>query len=81
MNYNFKQDLKAIREILELTQVELAEQLGVEQKTISRNEVGQTEPTSKLLEQVYTLITQWIRHRQLNAFWRLRDYCLMKKQR
>lgn len=54
MDYNFKQDLKAIRQILELTQMELAEQLGVEQKTISRNEVGKNEPTSKLLEQVYS---------------------------
>lgn len=54
MDYNFRQDLKAIREILELTQMELAEQLGVEQKTISRNEVGKNEPTSKLLEQVYS---------------------------
>lgn len=34
MDYNFRQDLKAIREIHELTQMELAEQLGVEQKTI-----------------------------------------------
>lgn len=54
MNYNFKQDLNAIREILGLTQMELAEQLGVEQKTISRNELGKSEPTSKLLEQVYS---------------------------
>lgn len=34
MDYTLRQDLKAIREILELTQMELAEQLGVEQKTI-----------------------------------------------
>lgn len=54
MDYNFKQDLKAIREILGLTQIELAEQLGVDQKTISRNEVGKTEPSSKLLEDVYS---------------------------
>ena len=53
MDYNFRQDLKAIREILGLTQIELAEQLGVEQKTISRNEVGHNKPTSNLLEQVY----------------------------
>ena len=53
MEYNFKQDLKAIREILELTQADLAEQIGVEQKTISRNELGKNEPTAKLLEQVY----------------------------
>ena len=54
MNYNFAQDLKAMREILDLTQVELAEQLGIDQKTISRNEVGRTEPSSKLLEDVYS---------------------------
>ncbi len=53
MDYSFKEDLKAIREILELTQMELAEQLGVEQKTISRNEAGKNVPTLKLLEQVY----------------------------
>ena len=53
MDYNFREDLKTIREILEITQTELANQLGVEQKTISRNETGQNNPTSKLLEQVY----------------------------
>ncbi len=54
MEYNFSQDLKAIREILELTQMQLAEQLGVEQKTISRNEIGKSEPSSRFLEQVYS---------------------------
>ncbi len=53
MNYNFSQDLKAILEILELAQTELAVQLGVEQVTISRNELGKTSPSSRLLEQVY----------------------------
>ncbi len=46
MEYNFNQDLKAIREILELTQEELARQLGVERKTISRNEDGKNEPSA-----------------------------------
>lgn len=54
MEYNFKQDLKAIREILELTQNELADELGVERKAISRNEMGKSTPSSKLLEKVYT---------------------------
>lgn len=54
MDYNFKEDLKAIREIAELTQVELAELLGIERKTISRNEIGKNEPALKLLEQVYS---------------------------
>ena len=53
MDYNFEQDLKSIREILELTQSELAIQIGVEQVTISRNELGKTTPSAKLLEQVY----------------------------
>lgn len=54
MNYNFPEDLKSIREILGLSQSELAEKIGVEQVTISRNEVGKTEPSSKLLESVYS---------------------------
>lgn len=54
MDYNFKEDLSAIREILGLTQEELAEQLDVDKKTILRNESGKTEPTAKFLEQVYT---------------------------
>jgi transcriptional regulator with XRE-family HTH domain len=53
MQYNFKEDLKSIREILGLSQSELAERLGVEQATISNNELGKGEPSSKLLENVY----------------------------
>ena len=53
MDYNFSDDLKAIREILGITQAELAEQLGVQQVTISRNELGKTASSKKLLEQVY----------------------------
>ena len=53
MDYNFADDLKAIREILGYTQCEMAEQLGVEQVTISRNELRKTKPTNQLLERVY----------------------------
>lgn len=53
MGYNFAQDLKSIREILKLTQTELAAQIGVEQVTISRNELGLTKPSTRLLEKVY----------------------------
>ena len=52
MDYNFADDLKAIREILGYTQCEMAEQLGVEQVTISRNELRKTKPTNQLLERV-----------------------------
>lgn len=34
MEYNFKEDLKSIREILGLTQSQIAEKIGVEQITI-----------------------------------------------
>lgn len=53
MNYSFSEDLKAIRGILGLSQAELASQLGVEQATISRNELGKSQPSEKLMEQVY----------------------------
>lgn len=53
MDFNFSQDLKAIREILEITQAELAAQLGVEQVTISRNERKRNEPSVKLMDKVY----------------------------
>lgn len=53
MNYNFSQDLLSIREILGMTQAEFAAQIGVEQVTISRSELGKTSPSSSLLEKVY----------------------------
>lgn len=53
MNYNFPEDMKSIREILGLSQSEFAEQIGVEQVTVSRNELGKTEPSAGLLEAVY----------------------------
>ena len=56
MNYNFSKDLKSVREILGMSQSELADQIGVEQVTISRNESGKTEPSPKLLESVYSYI-------------------------
>lgn len=54
MKYNYSEDLKSIREILDLSQSELAEQIGVEQVTISRNELGKTEPSQKFLESLYS---------------------------
>lgn len=53
MDYNFSEDLKAIREILGITQVEMAKRLGVQQVTLSRNESGKTTASEKLQEQVY----------------------------
>lgn len=54
MEYEFSNDLKSIREILGISQNELAENLGVQQVTLSRNELGKTEASDKLLEKVYS---------------------------
>ena len=54
MDYNFSDDLKAIREILGITQTELAKRIGVQQVTLSRNELGKTEASEKLMEQIYS---------------------------
>lgn len=53
MDYNFREDLKAIREILELSQQELARQIDVQQTTISRSELKKTVPTKEVMEKVY----------------------------
>ncbi len=58
MIYNFAQDLRSLREIMGLTQSEIADKLGVEQVTISRTELGKTEPSGKLLEKVYAFAFQ-----------------------
>lgn len=53
MDYNFSTDLQSIREVLGLTQTELARALGVQQVTLSRSELGKTQPSDNLLEKVY----------------------------
>ena len=53
MEYMFSEDLKAVREILGLSQTELAEKLGVQQVTISRNESERNRPSENLLESLY----------------------------
>lgn len=53
MEYNFSKDLLSIREILGLSQAELAAKLNVQQVTISRSEKGETRPSAGLLEKVY----------------------------
>lgn len=45
MEYNFKEDLKSIREILGLTQSQIAEKIVVESVTISRNGDGKHTPS------------------------------------
>ena len=53
MDYNFSSDLKTIRELTALTQEQLADKLGVEKITISRNETQKTNASKILIEKVY----------------------------
>ena len=54
MNYNFSADILAIREILEMTQDQFANAIGVQQVTLSRSELGKTAPSDKLIESIYS---------------------------
>ena len=53
MKYNISEDIKSIREILGVSQDELAKTFDVQQATLSRNEQSATEISDQLLEQVY----------------------------
>lgn len=53
MEYHFAEDVKAIREMLGMTQEGFAERIGIQQVTLSRSETGKTQPSERLLEYVY----------------------------
>lgn len=53
MEYSFSDDLDSIREITNLTQAELAKELGIRPITISRGELSVNRPSNELLEKVY----------------------------
>lgn len=53
MDYHFAEDVKAIREMLGMTQAGLAAGIGTQQVTLSRSETGKTKPSERLLEYVY----------------------------
>lgn len=53
MEYRFTEDLKCIRELLSLTQAELAEQVGVELVTVSRQEQELFKPSAAVMEKTY----------------------------
>ncbi len=54
MDYSVSKDLLSIREILGMTQSELASAISVEQATISRNESGLTAASGEFLEKLYS---------------------------
>ena len=53
MKYRFSEDLKSIREILGLSQSEFADKIGVEQVTVSRNELDDLDASANFLEGIY----------------------------
>lgn len=53
LDYSFSEDLIAIRELLKISQSELANSVNVQQITISRNETHRTAPSKDLLEKIY----------------------------
>lgn len=55
MNYNFAEDLYSIREMLDLSQKELANKINVSEKTIANHELGTIEPSISVLEKVHSL--------------------------
>lgn len=53
MKYKINEDLKLIREMLEISQDEMAISIGVDKKTITRIENSINYPTSETLEKIY----------------------------
>ncbi len=54
MNYKIDEDLKLIREMLYLSQEEIANVIGVDKKTITRIENIENYPTNETLEKIYS---------------------------
>ena len=54
MEYRINEDLKIIREMLNMSQAELANDVGLDQKTIARIELGETYPKNENLEKLYS---------------------------
>lgn len=52
---DIKEDVKALRKALRLTQQELADELGVAMNTVSRWELGQKRPSKLALRQIARL--------------------------
>ena len=53
MNYKINEDLKLVREMLNMSQEEIANNIGVQKRTIIRIENGENYPSENTLEKVY----------------------------
>lgn len=56
MNFNISEDMKIVRELLNITQEELADELNVEPLTIKRIENGITNTSKRTLDLFYDFI-------------------------
>lgn len=56
MNYNISEDMKIVRELLNITQEELADAIEVEPLTIKRIESGKTNTSKKTLDLFYDFV-------------------------
>ena len=54
MNYRISEDLKLIREMLGLSQEEIASIIGLDKKTITRIENEENYPFNDTLEKIYS---------------------------
>ena len=54
MNYRISEDLKLIREMLELSQEDISKKIDLDKKTINRIENNESYPTNDTLEKIYS---------------------------
>jgi transcriptional regulator with XRE-family HTH domain len=55
MNYRINEDLKLIREMLDMSQEEIANNISVQKRTIIRIENGENYPSDNTIEKIYDL--------------------------
>ena len=57
MKFKINEDLKLIREMLNLSQEEISLFIDVDKKTITRLENNENYPTNETLEKIYNFVT------------------------
>ena len=55
MNYRINEDLRLIREMLDMSQEDIANSISVQKRTIIRIENGENYPSDNTIEKIYDL--------------------------
>ena len=55
MSYRINEDLKLIREMLDMSQEEISNSISVQKRTIIRIENGENYPSDNTIEKIYDL--------------------------